>query len=102
MATYEFSSVVLYVLALSGLMATLSGIWGVLQHSKSSSKSDQLNCLQPNPTAPPSCTNAKLTIMNEWVDATNQNMAYSASIFLNGIVLSGLTYYMYQSKLNKN
>lgn len=102
MATYEFSSVAIYVLAFIGAMAMFSGIWGIFQYSKSPSKSEQLNCLELAPTASPSCANAKLTIMNDWGNATNQNIAYSASIFVwYGLVLSGLTYYMYKSKLNK-
>jgi hypothetical protein len=101
MGTYEISSTVVYVLAFIGITAIFSGIWGILQRTRATPKTDLLNCLQYSPSASPSCADAKTHIVTSWTDTINKNVGYSVSILLHGIILSGLTYYIYKSKMRK-
>lgn len=103
MGTYEISSTVVYVLAFIGITAIFSGIWGILQRTRATPKTDLLNCLQDSPIASSSqsCAHAKSHIVTSWTDAINENVGYSVSILLHGIILSGLTYYIYKSKLKR-
>lgn len=91
---FKMSPWIIYIIGLMGLSAIFSGIVGLVGTPRITQQTDQLNCLQVK-TNSPSCAGADTDVKRNWGMDINYLTGYSFSILIHGIILCGISIYMY-------